>query len=317
MRSKAIFMALLALAFGAQGASVSRETVEIAACGWARRGGMLGARIGSQVESSAEHATTNGTVFYSVKMWGGGTVFMSSDTEIEPVIAFTDSAEDFSDIDRKSPLWALLNRDMSARRAAVDSRPVVLMRPMSAGSSSTSSSAGSSAGQGGSSTADAWAALVERGSETSGGLKQLLSASSSPRAVAPGDLRVPVLMESTWNQAEADGRAHSSDFQTCYNYYTPQDGTGVIKEGDKENAVCGCVATAMGQIMFYHRYPESANAAAATDKCWFSVYNVYNKLQSAAEVFLPARCYDDKCHARRHNAIGGGACQHIGEIVHA
>ena len=63
MRSKAIFMALLALAFGAQGASVSRETAELAACGWARGSGALGARIGSSVESSAVHATTNGAAF--------------------------------------------------------------------------------------------------------------------------------------------------------------------------------------------------------------------------------------------------------------
>ena len=266
MRSKAIFMALLALAFGAQGASVSRETAELAACGWAQNGAALGARIGFSVESSAEHATTNGAVFYSVKMWGGGTVFMASDTEIEPVIAFTDSNFDFSELDPKSPLWALLNRDLSARRAEIDSTPVV-MRPKSALLSSGSDSLDD---EGGSSIADKWAALVRRGEEASYGIKRLLSA-ASPRQYAPDDLRVPALMTSTWDQAESDGAMGEDDSKTCYNYYTPQDDSGEIQEGKKENAVCGCVATAMGQVMFYHRYPDAATVPGELDTCWFGM----------------------------------------------
>jgi hypothetical protein len=35
-----------------------------------------------------------------------------------PVIAFTDSTNDFSKIDKKNPLWVLLNRDISALRTA-------------------------------------------------------------------------------------------------------------------------------------------------------------------------------------------------------
>lgn len=268
MRSKAIFMALLALAFGAQGASVSQEEAVLAARGWVARGGLLGAWMGSGVESSSVHETTNGASFFSVKMYGGGTVFMSSDTEMSPVLAFTDSDDDFSEIDPKSPLWALLNRDVSARRAAIDSTPVVLLKPMLSSPRLSASSASSSDEV--SDTAAEWAELIASGEEQQSGIKPLLFA-ASPRATAPGDLRVPALLASEWDQSGADGRntREYPDADPCYNYYTPKDATGVIAEGDTWNSVCGCVATAMGQIMFCHRYPAAANAAAATDTCWF------------------------------------------------
>ncbi len=50
------------------------------------------------------------------------------------------------------------------------------------------------------------------------------------------DVRVAPLMTTHWAQGDA-GNKH------CYNYYTPL------------NRVCGCTATAIGQIMYYHRYP--------------------------------------------------------------
>ena len=244
-------MALLALAFGAQGASVSRATAEFAASGWAQGGGNLGVYLGGRVESSAEHVTTNGATFYSVKMYGGGTVFMSSDTDMEPVIAFTDSAEDFSDIDRKSPLWALLNRDVSARSAAARAKPGVYVRDSSR-----------------------WDAYISRGEANARNVFRMLSAASSPLDdPGPGDLRVPKLLASEWDQSGADGRntRKHPDSEPCYNYYTPKDATGTIAEGDTMNAVCGCVATAMGQIMFYHRYPESATVPMVPDPCWFDI----------------------------------------------
>ena len=49
-------------------------------------------------------------------------------------------------------------------------------------------------------------------------------------------MRVAPLVTAHWNQGDAGG-------QRCYNYYTPL------------NRACGCTATALGQIMYYHRYP--------------------------------------------------------------
>ena len=87
MKSKAILLALLALAFQAQAASVSRSDAESAVRAWAVGGRRhLGVGFGSgTVEKSAAHSTTNGAVFYSVKLSGGGTVFTSADTSIVPI----------------------------------------------------------------------------------------------------------------------------------------------------------------------------------------------------------------------------------------
>ncbi len=50
------------------------------------------------------------------------------------------------------------------------------------------------------------------------------------------DVRIPPLLQSTWGQTTVGG-------YTCYNYYT------------LNNWPCGCVATAMAQLMRYHQYP--------------------------------------------------------------
>jgi len=55
------------------------------------------------------------------------------------------------------------------------------------------------------------------------------------------DLRVPALVQSAWDQ-ESEGGA----YDYCYDYYTPN------------HYPCGCVATAMAQLMRYHRYPTAA-----------------------------------------------------------
>ncbi len=52
----------------------------------------------------------------------------------------------------------------------------------------------------------------------------------------PGDIRVLPLLRSQWGQAKACG-------DDLYNYYTPS------------NYPCGCLATAMAQVMRYYEYP--------------------------------------------------------------
>jgi len=51
-------------------------------------------------------------------------------------------------------------------------------------------------------------------------------------------LRIAPLLESEWSQSKAQG-------QNCYNYYTPN------------NYVCGCVATAMAQVLRFHSHPTA------------------------------------------------------------
>lgn len=52
------------------------------------------------------------------------------------------------------------------------------------------------------------------------------------------DVRVAPLVKTRWSQGSVCSRY-------CYNYYTPN------------HHLCGCVATAMAQLMYYHRYPAA------------------------------------------------------------
>jgi hypothetical protein len=52
------------------------------------------------------------------------------------------------------------------------------------------------------------------------------------------EVLVPPLLQSKWSQSSVCGN-------TCYNYYTP------------DNYRCGCVATAMAQLMRYHQHPAN------------------------------------------------------------
>ncbi len=73
------------------------------------------------------------------------------------------------------------------------------------------------------------------------------------------DVRVTPLVQSRWNQADICG-------ENCYNYYTPK------------KYPCGCLATAMAQLMRYFEYPTSG-----IGKKEFEIY-VNNKRQTATTV---------------------------------
>lgn len=95
----------------------------------------------------------------------------------------------------------------------------------------------------------------------------LFAASPNPvkdiRAI--DDLRVAPLVESKWNQKDVDGK-------NCYNYYVP------------EEYCCGCVATAMAQLMRYHRYPAQ-NIVAQEFLCYTGTAQVAEYMQMKGGVY--------------------------------
>ena len=229
MRSKAIFMALLAFAFGAQAVPVSPETVKAVARAWVQRGhGPFRSLAGVKVEGVTEFQTTDDVPFFAAKIAGGGTVFLSGDTAISPIIAFTSADTDFSKIDRASPLWALLNRDISVRARALNPEGPYLYAANQADRASANRRE--------------WAELEAEGADASpyvagGGL--LYGVAYAPaRQAEPTDVRVPMLVKSQWSQGDVGS-------SPCYNYYTPN------------NYVCGCVATALGQVLLYNHGPTN------------------------------------------------------------
>lgn len=227
MRCRATFLALLALAFAAQGARVSQSDAVGAARVWAGSGEKLGVRLGAGVESVREFAVTNGYSFYAVGL-GGGTVIMSSDTTMEPVVAFSSRGDlDFSE---GGPLFKLLRGDIAARAALVGKAGGGTKLASVASSAAASTSSGSASAL--------WSALLGKAQQAK--QSQLTSASAKP-VKSVSDVRVAPLVKSEWSQDFAD----KMDTINCYNYYTPN------------NYVCGCTATAMSQIMRYFEWPKA------------------------------------------------------------
>ena len=218
-------------------APVDADGARRAARNWVRRGGHFGGRFGSDIEKFTTHRTKRGASFYSAKMAGGGTLFLSSDTETAPVICFTSETNDYSEIDARSPLAALLDADLSARSAAGQTPRRTRGRP-----------------------AKSWEKLLDEGTAVT---KDKATGTSSMKAeTVIGDLRVRPLLPTKWSQSTANGKA-------CYNYYTPNGADpSKFTAGSTGNAVCGCVATAMSQVMRYHRYPTASIAQVTCTCTW-------------------------------------------------
>ena len=178
--------------------------------------GQMDTPIQGTVASIRLCTTTNGAAFYVAKLTGGGFVVMSTDTEIDPVIAISPAVDLVED--PRNPLWALLVSDMAARQEAVASK----------GKTRASSTSASSAGKAVTSAAAArWARLTSRDTGAAG-------ASTGKSTIS--DVRVAPLLKTKWGQSYAGGKP-------CFNYYTPY------------GYVCGCTATAAAQLLRYHKFP--------------------------------------------------------------
>ena len=114
-KCQAVLLAVLAFALGVQAEPVSQLQASRAARTWAKAGRRFGVRIGNAVEAVSERQVTDDAKVYSVRMREGGTVLMSSDTDFEPVLAFTPEAVELDKIDANSPLWALLHGNLAGR----------------------------------------------------------------------------------------------------------------------------------------------------------------------------------------------------------
>lgn len=124
--------------------------------------------------------SSNTPMFYVISLDGGGFVVISADSEIEPIIAMSESG-DFS-ADPHSPLFAVLNQDLSARMQNIQERR----------QRKTSS--------------------FIFDDDVNQAVKKwdyLLSSEENPLSYMPSDVRVEPLVESTWNQGEG-----------IYDYYT-------------------------------------------------------------------------------------------------
>lgn len=189
----------------------------------------LGEKLGGTARDTVTYKNAGGDpLFHVVSLEEGGFVVTSADDGIRPVIAFSDGNSLVAD--EGNPLWVLLNQDLSQRLDALTASRVT---------SSSKSISGASAGQSVQNTPEAeWADLLDDRP-----IRALALTSLS-------DVRIAPLVQSHWGQSTVAGFWSS---YPCYNYYTPNE------------YPCGCVATAMAQIMRYHCYPATSVSARTVD----------------------------------------------------
>lgn len=156
-------------------------------------------------------------VYHIMNLQSGGFVIVSGDDEVEPIIGVVSAGS--YDASDSNPLGALVSRDVPGRVERV--RRGMALSQMASGRAEKSQ--------------EKWAKLIAYDGSTVG----------AEGISVVSEVWVAPLIQSKWSQRTACGNA-------CYNYYTPP-----YDPCDPANYPCGCVATAMAQLMRYHGYPTA------------------------------------------------------------
>lgn len=176
----------------------------------------LDTAMNPQIGKVAPYTNQTGTViYYVVELQPAGFVVVSADDLIEPIISF--SSEGQYDPNPANPMYALVTADMNAQMVAVQGKQAANKQAPKQAVAAAEAMARN---------AHKWNTLMQ---QAAGAMPAAGVSSISTVFVSP-------FVGSRWGQEDVGGKL-------CYNYYTPN------------NYVCGCVATAMAQLMRYHQYP--------------------------------------------------------------
>jgi len=227
---KAIFVLLLLLTLptGLFGGPMNAEQARNAVLGWLKADPFpLRTMMGQQIKEAVTFSDTNGVALYYV-------------VYLEPsgfaIVAADDLIEPIIgfapsgrfDPSTDNPLGALVSNDLPGRMARVKGIEAAKVKgPFLA-------------------ARNKWERFKNIEQSTNG-IEMGISSVS--------DVRVAPLTQTTWDQSTVGGNA-------CYNYYTPP-----YAAGSSANYVCGCVATAMAQLIRYWQYPISGVGTAS-----FTIY---------------------------------------------
>ena len=181
----------------------------------------LNAPLGRQIKEVQTFNYEGAPAYYVVHLDPAGMVFLPADDLVEPIIAFL--PDGVYDPSPDNPLGALVSRDIPGRvlqARAVEAKGPELLAPETPQAAAQRK----------------WAWLA-----------QPATAKEALEFGLPtiSDVRVAPLVQSKWDQSLVNGNA-------CYNYYTPP-----YAAGSASNYVCGCVATAMAQLMRFWTYPTN------------------------------------------------------------
>jgi hypothetical protein len=166
------------------------------------------------------------TLYYVLSLAPDGFVIVAADDLVEPIVGFAPSGR--FDPSPANPLGALVSRDLPGRIAEAKG----LGATKAYGSFLTAR--------------NKWAQL-ESARQMDTGMDTGLPSVS--------DVRVAPLTHTTWSQSTVDDTLYGN---ACYNYYTPP-----YAAGNSQNYVCGCVATAMAQLMRFWQYPVNSVGTAS------------------------------------------------------
>lgn len=218
---------------------VSQADARIAAQSWIARGGK---RLTASFEGQGEFRSTK-TLFddvgkpvcHAFETAEGGFVVMSADSMLPPVIAFS-SKRGVGLGDRGTPFVEFLIEDMRRRMSSLGANS---RKHASASTVAANSGARFVEDRG---FRDEWDALRAPKAERDG------QAAPKMARAEISEVRVAPIVEARWGQ-DAWNRLPT------FNYYTPN------------NYVCGCVATAVAQVMRHWREP-SQPVSRDVYRCW-------------------------------------------------
>ncbi|MBU4354940.1 MAG: C10 family peptidase [Proteobacteria bacterium] len=184
----------------------------------------LGAPLGPQIKEVKTYNHQDTPAYYVVYLNPAGFVIVSADDMVEPIIGFLPEGQ--YDPSPDNPLGAMVSQDLPGRvLAARQMEKQVQTEGLQLAPTNVYAVAQRK-----------WAMLAKGSTATEASEFGLPSISTV--WVAP-------LVQSTWDQSLVSGSA-------CYNYYTPP-----YAAGSASNYVCGCVATAMAQLMRFWSYPTA------------------------------------------------------------
>ncbi len=181
-----------------------------------------------QGKSVTDVRALGGASAYVVAVQPRGYVVVAADDELEPVLAFSDTSSFDFRPDPENHLLLMLAQDIPQRLAAYK-RLDAEQRTR---------------------RAQAWASL------------RAGAGALSPQGTGPVtdySVRVPPFIADYWGQSSRDApRSETPIYNFLYNSHTPMVGP----PGESTRALTGCVATSMGMIMHYFRYPASASCSS-------------------------------------------------------
>ncbi|MBN1973512.1 MAG: C10 family peptidase [Sedimentisphaerales bacterium] len=161
-------------------------------------------------------------LYFIVNLQPSGFVIVSADDAVEPIIGFSGIGS--YDVLSDNPLTALVTQDIPCRIADAKQKENYQLLDVDSQVSKNQKK---------------WNYLITLSHAAEGGF-EIMGLSDSSMA----DIRAAPLIKSKWSQTTCC----LNNPLPCYNYYTP------------EGYPCGCIATAMAQLMRYHKYPvESIN----------------------------------------------------------